>query len=175
MTGDISKGKLSAKDNMSELKTMLVSILATIQESKEALLNKLEISHKNLENKIEASDRESKERYEMSNRESKERHDALQNKLDKLEISHEALQNKLDKLETSHRELKESNDKLQKNIEIKFEKLQENVKTNLKTETEKLIQRFDLTSENKVEEALNQEKTDVVLRRQGGGGKLNKD
>jgi hypothetical protein len=94
-----------------------------------------------LENIIEASDRESKER-------------------------HEALQNKLDKLETSHRELKESNGKLQKNIEIKLEKLRENIKTDLKTETEKLIQRFDLASEIQVVEVSNQEKTDVILSRQ---------
>jgi hypothetical protein len=88
----------------------------------------------------------------------------LQNKL---EISYKKLENRLDKLETSHRELKESNGKLQKDIEIKFEKLRENVKRDLKTETEKLIQRFDLTSENKVEEISNQERTDFILRRQG--------
>jgi hypothetical protein len=56
---------------------------------------------------------------------------------------------------------------LQKDIEIKFEKLRENVKTDFKTVTEKLIQRFDLASENQGVEALNQEKTDVILRRQG--------
>jgi hypothetical protein len=44
----------------------------------------------------------------------------------------------------------ENNDKFQRDIEIKFEKSQENIKTDLKTETENLIQRFDLTSENQV-------------------------
>jgi hypothetical protein len=133
MTGDIYRGTLSAKE-MSELKTMLASVLTKLDK-----LDKLEISHKKLENKLETR-----------NRESKERHEALQSKL-----------------ESSHRELKESNGQLQKNIEIKLEKLQENIKTDLKTETEKLIQRFDLASENQIVEVLNQEKTDVILRRQG--------
>jgi hypothetical protein len=57
MTGDTYRGTLSAKE-MSELKTMLVSILVTLQESKErhgALQNKLETSHRELENKLEIS------------------------------------------------------------------------------------------------------------------------
>jgi chromosome segregation ATPase len=160
MTGDFYRGTLSAKE-MSELKTILASVLAK--------LHKLDRLNK-LENKLEASNRESKERYETSKRESKERHEALQSKLEtcdreskerhealqsKLETCdreskerYENLQNKLDKLESSHRELKESNGQLQKDIEIKLENLQENIKTVLKTETEKLIQRFDLASEN---------------------------
>jgi hypothetical protein len=86
MTGDISKGTLGAKDNMSELETMLVSILATIQESKERyetshkeLENKLETSHKELENKLEISYKKLENKLEASDVESKERHEALQN------------------------------------------------------------------------------------------------
>jgi hypothetical protein len=90
----------------------------------------------------------------------------------KLEISHRELENKL---EISHRELKnkletsfrENNDKFQRDIEIKLEKSQENMKTDFETEIEKLIQRFDLASETQVVEVSNQEKTDVILRRQG--------
>jgi hypothetical protein len=89
----------------------------------------------------------------------------LQNKL---ETNHKRLENKLNKLESSDRELKESNGQLQKDIEIKLEILRENVKSDLKTETEKLIQKFDLASENQVVGVSNQEKMDVILRRQGG-------
>jgi hypothetical protein len=144
---EIHAGDTNANEH-SELKIMLASILTKLDKldkleiSHEALQNKLETSYKKLENKLEASDVESKER-------------------------HEDLQNKLDKLETSHRKLKESNGKLQKDIEIKLEKLQENMKTDLKTVTEKLIQRFNLASENQGVETLNEEKTDVILRRQG--------
>jgi hypothetical protein len=92
MTGEIYSRNLTL-ENMSELKAMLVSVLATLQESKERyetshreLENKLEISYKKLENKLEARDRESREK-----------HEAL---LNKLEISHKNLKNGLD---TSHR------------------------------------------------------------------------
>jgi DNA repair exonuclease SbcCD ATPase subunit len=140
-TNTTTKSEIYAGDSnaneQSELKTMLASVLT--QSDK---LNKLENKLEALQSKLETSDRELKERYEN-------------------------LQNKLDKLESSHRELKESNDQLQKDIEIKLENLQENMKTYLETETEKLIQRFDLASENQVVEVSNQEKIDVILRRQG--------
>jgi hypothetical protein len=55
---------------------------------------------------------------------------------DKLEISNK-------ELKESSKELRESNDKSQRDIEIKFEKLQENMKADLKTESEKLILRID--------------------------------
>jgi hypothetical protein len=99
-------------------------------------------------------------KLETSHRESKERH-SFTEQTNNLETSHRDLENKL---EISHRE---NNDKFQRDIEIKLETLQENMKTDFKTEIEKLIQRFDLASENQVAEISNQEKTDVVLRRQG--------
>jgi hypothetical protein len=63
---------------------------------------------------------------------------------DKLDTTNKTL----NKLESSHRELKESSNKFQKDIKTKFEKLQENMKADLKTETEKLIQRFDRENKN---------------------------
>jgi hypothetical protein len=56
---------------------------------------------------------------------------------------------------------------MQKNVEIKLEKLRENIKTDLKTETEKLTQRFDLADESQIAEFSNPEQTDVILRQQG--------
>jgi septation ring formation regulator EzrA len=135
-------GNTNANDQ-SELKTMLASIL---KEGLKTLQDKLDKLDK-LENKLEVIDSKSNERYENSQ--------------SKLETSLRELENKL---ETSFRE---SNDKFQRDIEIKLEKLQENMKTDLETEIEKLIQRFDLASENQVVEVTNQEKIDVILRRQG--------
>jgi uncharacterized coiled-coil DUF342 family protein len=80
--------------------------------------------------------------------------------LDKLEVNNRELKeiNKtLQNLKTSNRELRESNDKLQKDIHMKLEKSEEIMKTGLKTETEKSIQRIDTENQN----------SDVVLRRQG--------
>jgi CHASE3 domain sensor protein len=67
-------------------------------------MDKMEIGNKELQDKIE-----------INNRELKEINKTLQN------------------LETTNRELRESNDKLQKDIQIKLEKSQENLKTGLKT------------------------------------------
>jgi hypothetical protein len=83
---------------------------------------------------------------------------------DKLEINVRELKESYNVLIESNKELKENNReskensiKFQSDIETKLEKSQEHMKTDLKTETEKLIQRTDREIQN----------SDVVLRQQG--------
>jgi F0F1-type ATP synthase membrane subunit b/b' len=78
-------------------------------------------SNKTLQDKVDSSNKELKQ----SNTESKEGNKTLQ-----------------DKVESSNKELREINNTLQKDIEDELKKLQENVKADVKLETENLFHRF---------------------------------
>jgi hypothetical protein len=99
-------------------------------------------------------------KLESTNKELKE---SLENKIDtnskESKRDFKALEGKV---ETSYRELKESNDKFHKEIETKFEKFQESMKADLRTETEKLIQRLDRETQKPIKQLT--EKSDSEIR-----------
>jgi hypothetical protein len=120
-TGNAYSKESNASD-MSKLEFMITSLFAKLESTNKEL-------KENLENKIDTNSKDLKnlqDKLDTNSKESKRDFKALEGKV-----------------ETSYRELKECNDKFQKEIETKFEKLQESMKADLKTETENLIQRFD--------------------------------
>jgi uncharacterized protein (DUF342 family) len=109
-------------DSTEELENMLSSVLAVIQQTKK----KLQESNQMLENKIENGHKQLQDKMENSHKELKDTNTALEKKT-----------------EAKNKELREINNKFQKDMEIKFQGFQENVKRDIRAETEQLTISFE--------------------------------
>jgi chromosome segregation ATPase len=143
-TGNIYSKESNVSD-MSKLEFMITSLFTKLDENSKDL--------KNLQDKLDTNSKDLKnlqDKLDTNSIKSKRDFKALE---DKVETTNKTL----NKLENSHRELKESNDKFQKEVETRFEKLQESMKADLKTETENSIHKF-----NKENQKLNKQLTEKL-------------